>query len=160
MSTRLLHPSKLPYADFLRCEYWLSLAAYLKFHATFTCKECGAKPFPLGQGLAVHHKTYAHRGFEYPDHLDDLEVLCHACHGQRHEAVPAKPDGVNGKARDELFGYVEIEETLRDWGFEPADADLLLQEWDRARDQMVEEWATKVAEKAHEKGLVPPVPVK
>jgi hypothetical protein len=82
------HPAKLPYRDFLNCRYWLQLAVYLKFHAGFTCQICGKKPFPLGQGLEVHHKTYAHRGCEYPDHLDDLEVLCRDCHASRHSEEP------------------------------------------------------------------------
>lgn len=77
-------PAELPYGDFLQTPYWYGLSAYMKALAGWRCQECGIRPIPEGRGLQVHHKTYAHRGFEYPDHLGDLEVLCEDCHARRH----------------------------------------------------------------------------
>jgi hypothetical protein len=77
------HPSQLPYDEFLQSDYWLWLAALLKAAVDCICEGCGEQK-PGGHGLDVHHKTYEHRGFEYPDHLDDLEVLCRSCHSRRH----------------------------------------------------------------------------
>jgi hypothetical protein len=77
--------NQIPYGDFLETEYWYTLCDHLKFLIDYTCQRCRVRPFPLGRGLNVHHKTYAHRGFEYPDHLSDLEVLCKACHEKRHK---------------------------------------------------------------------------
>ena len=36
--------------------------------------------------LHVHHKTYVRRGLEWRN-LDDLIVLCHACHEEAHKPV-------------------------------------------------------------------------
>ena len=39
---------------------------------------------PLSSPLAVHHRTYAHRGEEWR-YLDDLTVLCEGCHTCHHK---------------------------------------------------------------------------
>ena len=48
-------------------------------------------PGSRGPRLDVHHKTYARLGCEAPE---DLEVLCRACHDERHtrRATPIPPD--------------------------------------------------------------------
>lgn len=74
-------PGDLPYDEFLDSPYWLELSQWLKWIGEYICEGCGQC---LYKGLEVHHKTYAHRGDEYPDHLDDLEVLCRDCHQRRH----------------------------------------------------------------------------
>lgn len=82
-------PSELPYDEFLDCPYWQHLSRWLKeFRAGMKCERCGSrfKGFKPVE-LHVHHKTYAHRGNEYPDHLDDLQVLCSDCHAREHGQV-------------------------------------------------------------------------
>jgi 5-methylcytosine-specific restriction endonuclease McrA len=76
-------PAELPYDEFLDSPYWIGLSEWLKQSVAWRCRRRGCGRF-LYRGLQVHHKTYAHRGLEYPDHLDDLEVLCPDCHKQTH----------------------------------------------------------------------------
>ncbi|HEY6371528.1 MAG TPA: hypothetical protein VIX37_13190, partial [Candidatus Sulfotelmatobacter sp.] len=61
-------------------------------------------------------KTYAHRGYEYPDHLDDLEVLCADCHHAKHfppkEEVIEKLDPC---IADYLLEYLESLEDGANW---------------------------------------------
>lgn len=80
------HPAQLAYDEFLDSLYWVCLSDWIKYVAGYRCQSCRRKYGALsqGRGLNVHHKTYAHRGFEYPDHLDDLEVLCRDCHSRTH----------------------------------------------------------------------------
>jgi len=77
-------PELLPYDEFLDSPYWIGLSIWLKGRADYRCQHCRRRPYPIGKGLEVHHKTYAHRGFEDPDHLDDLIVLCRTCHKRQH----------------------------------------------------------------------------
>ena len=82
------HPKLLKYDEFLDSEYWQNLSSLLKSRAGWKCQACGEKfpdwkPESRGK-LQVHHKTYAHRGEEYPDHLEDLIVLCNCCHAKEH----------------------------------------------------------------------------
>src|SRR5262252_6274601 len=65
----------MPYSAFLLTSYWAELSAMLKAAVDWKCERCGQCPERRSTGLHVHHKTYAHRGREYPDHLNDLEVL-------------------------------------------------------------------------------------
>lgn len=76
-------PELLPYDEFLDSPYWIWLSLWMKGLVEYYCEGCERK-FPSEKGLDVHHKTYTHRGFEFPDHLDDLIVLCRACHRRRH----------------------------------------------------------------------------
>lgn len=76
------HPAELPYAEFLESPYWLALSEWIKNLVEWTCEGCEVRGYCCG--LDVHHKTYEHRGFEFPDHLEDLEVLCRDCHKKRH----------------------------------------------------------------------------
>jgi hypothetical protein len=98
----LTHPEphvpldKLDYQDFLETDYWRDLSRRMKERCNYTCQRCGLHRFPCEGGLNVHHKTYAHRGSEYPDHVDDLEVLCEDCHQEKHDplAAEANPDDI------------------------------------------------------------------
>lgn len=78
-------PAQLSYEEFLDSPYWVSLSTWLKSAVSHTCEACNHR-FYGAKGLDVHHRTYAHLGNEYPDHLDDLEVLCRVCHKRRHAA--------------------------------------------------------------------------
>ena len=77
-------PRKLPYEDFLWSDYWLDLSERLKHEAGYRCQLCGRLHASTGKGLQVHHKTYVHRGFEDPEHLGDLVVVCDSCHRRIH----------------------------------------------------------------------------
>lgn len=80
-------PATLPYADFLESEYWKILSQRLKAQAGYRCQLCG---WTGPTGIEVHHKTYAHRGREIA-YLEDLIVLCRACHKKQH--LPKPPSG-------------------------------------------------------------------
>ncbi len=76
----------LPHDEFCDTAYWVALAEHMKSTADFTCSDCRRVAINR-RGLEVHHKTYRNRGREYPDHLDDLVVLCGSCHGRRHGKI-------------------------------------------------------------------------
>lgn len=79
-SLAALHSSGLrwmPYAEFLRSEYWQRIRAKLKVTANFKCA-CGST-----RRLQIHHTTYAIRGVEH-ENLDKLQVLCDRCHRKAH----------------------------------------------------------------------------
>lgn len=79
-------PEALPYDEFLDSPYWIGLSEFLKNSAGWRCERCGRHH--QESPLEVHHKTYVHRGHEFPDHLDDLEVLCNHCHRKQHGHRP------------------------------------------------------------------------
>lgn len=66
------------YQDFLKTRYWRVISQAAKKKTPY-CQDC----FEYLQQLHVHHKTYVRRGLEwlFPD---DLIVLCHSCHRERH----------------------------------------------------------------------------
>jgi 5-methylcytosine-specific restriction endonuclease McrA len=68
----------LAYSDYLRTQHWSSVRTKAVKRADHKCQQCGAKGH-----LNVHHLTYAHLWFEYPD---DLRVLCETCHAITHGA--------------------------------------------------------------------------
>jgi hypothetical protein len=69
--------AKSQYAAFLRSEYWKHVQEAVAVRDDGKCRRCGAR------GLQVHHKTYEHKGEEL-EHLEDLELLCAACHAFEH----------------------------------------------------------------------------
>ena len=60
-----------------KSKIWKSNREWALERAGNKCEQCGAT-----YSLQVHHKTYAHLGYEYPD---DLIVLCEMCHEKEHE---------------------------------------------------------------------------
>lgn len=68
------------YRTFLQGEFWQGLRAVMLCLADNMCADCETRYDPAG--LQVHHKTYAHHGYENW-HLEDLEVLCVTCHGKK-----------------------------------------------------------------------------
>ena len=84
------HPSELAYDEFLDSPYWLALAEEVKRLVDYVCQRCRRRPWPVSKGLEVHHKTYAHRGFEVEGYFGDLEVLCRACHRRKHGISPGR----------------------------------------------------------------------
>lgn len=66
----------MPYSDYLRTAHWQrTRAAAIDLYGS-SCVLCGGIP------VDVHHRTYERRGRE---RLDDLIVLCHACHTRHHD---------------------------------------------------------------------------
>ena len=67
------------YQRHLRSGLWRWIRKLKLRDAKYTCGDCGARKVRFD--LHVHHKTYVRLGRE---RLEDLEVLCYACHDQRH----------------------------------------------------------------------------
>jgi hypothetical protein len=68
----------LAYTDYLRTQHWSIVRAKAVKRAGHKCENCGS-----GFRLNVHHLTYEHLWYEYPD---DLRVLCETCHAITHGA--------------------------------------------------------------------------
>lgn len=71
------------YAEFLQSLYWEILSNSMKVLAKGQCRLCGSNGD--SSTLNVHHLTYDHVGEEYPDHLEDLIVICKHCHEEVHK---------------------------------------------------------------------------
>lgn len=69
------------YDNYLKTEYWQSVAKAVKARAKFKCQVCNS---PLD--LVAHHRTYENRGKEL-EHLDDLICLCRRCHEVFHGKI-------------------------------------------------------------------------
>ncbi len=69
----------LPYGEFLKTSYWRSVRLAVFRKRGLVCGTCGVK---RGR-VDVHHRTYKNHGHELL-HLDDLIVLCRACHMGAH----------------------------------------------------------------------------
>jgi 5-methylcytosine-specific restriction endonuclease McrA len=65
------------YFEYIHSELWKSRSAECIRKAKYRCEECGN----IGK-LVTHHKNYQRLGNELPE---DLQVLCPACHSQRHK---------------------------------------------------------------------------
>ncbi len=70
--------SRFDYVAYLRSEKWARKRAKALTLAGNRCVLCNSSV-----GLNVHHRTYQRIGNE---RLDDLIVLCRACH-ERHHAI-------------------------------------------------------------------------
>lgn len=68
----------MPYADFLRTDYWKQVAQQVKARDSFKCRICNSP-----RTLDVHHRSYQHRGWDHL-HMDDLTTLCRNCHHRHH----------------------------------------------------------------------------
>lgn len=69
----------LKYSQFLSTSYWEWIRQAALRKAGRRCEECRAKK----RKLQIHHKTYVHRGKEHL-YMEDLQVLCRACHVEKH----------------------------------------------------------------------------
>jgi hypothetical protein len=69
----------MPYAQYLRTDWWLRFRADALRRAGGACQLCGADGL-----LEVHHKTYQRLGCERPE---DVICVCPACHEVIHELV-------------------------------------------------------------------------
>lgn len=68
------------YDTYLRSAHWIAKRKEAMEHYGSVCDQCGAT-----SNLHVHHKTYARLCQEK---MEDLQVLCKACHMALHEADP------------------------------------------------------------------------
>lgn len=66
-------------AVYLRTPSWRFSRCVAFFWKGRQCAKCGSRRF-----LDVHHKTYAHRWWEWL-FVWDLEVLCRTCHTLEHK---------------------------------------------------------------------------
>jgi hypothetical protein len=80
----------LPYQEFLQTFYWRAIKAHIVHRRGAICGDCRA----TDRVVDVHHASYRFHGREHQA-LADLQVLCRACHEQRH----SKPGPIEG---DEL----------------------------------------------------------
>lgn len=69
------------YSDYLNSPIWKYISSIIKLQSNYTCAQCKEKANPAH--LVVHHRTYEHLGSEL-NHLEDLDVLCTACHLKTH----------------------------------------------------------------------------
>jgi 5-methylcytosine-specific restriction endonuclease McrA len=69
----------LPYTEYLKTAHWKVMSSWARQCAHYRCETCGSQ-----KKLHVHHNTYDRLGEES---LQDLTVLCEACHQKRHGKV-------------------------------------------------------------------------
>lgn len=72
------HIRSMDYQSFLKTLYWKEVAQTSKKRAGYRCQVCNSR-----EQLAVHHRSYRIHGFEHA-HLNELTVLCKACHSCFH----------------------------------------------------------------------------
>lgn len=72
---------RMPYAEYLRTQYWQELRKECLRRAEYRCQRC-RKPGPSYANLHLHHLTYERRGHEQ---ISDLIVLCSRCHEGEHK---------------------------------------------------------------------------
>lgn len=70
--------ARMDYSAFLASPYWLMIRDVIFSVRGRACECCSST-----EGLRVHHKSYEYRGKE-ASHLEDLQVLCDACHAKEH----------------------------------------------------------------------------
>ena len=68
---------RMAYADYLRTDHWKALRLRKLRSTDYRCQACN-----VAGTMHVHHRTYKRRGHE---RLEDLTVLCSACHQLFHE---------------------------------------------------------------------------
>jgi 5-methylcytosine-specific restriction endonuclease McrA len=66
----------MEYQDYLKSEHWQKTRKATLPDRNYQCENCGRRGAPH-----VHHLTYTNLGAERPE---DLEVLCRACHIEKH----------------------------------------------------------------------------
>ena len=75
----------MPYASYLATGHWHTVRKEALRRALYRCQLCNA-----AGPLQVHHRTYAHLGWE-DEHLTDLIALCGRCHAKHHNKIPNAP---------------------------------------------------------------------
>jgi hypothetical protein len=67
----------MPYKQYLKTNHWREFRAYVLKELGEVCTDCGATDVRFD----VHHLTYENLWHE---ELEDVVVLCHSCHWDRH----------------------------------------------------------------------------
>lgn len=70
----------MKYSDYLKTPHWQEIERIVRESAEDICQMCGDE---RERNLQVHHRTYAHRGYE-DFHLEDVILLCDECHSDVH----------------------------------------------------------------------------
>lgn len=78
------HRNKMPYAEFLKSDYWQEVRTRVMARFEERCATCNT-----AANLHVHHRTYKHRGNELR-HLPDVILLCDNCHKLIHSGATIK----------------------------------------------------------------------
>lgn len=83
---------RMEYQAFLASAYWFAVSTVVKSRAGNRCQLCNNP-----QGIQAHHRSYQHHGREHL-HMEDLTVLCDACHTLHHfpnsPTVPSKAEPI------------------------------------------------------------------
>jgi len=74
---------KSEYYKFLKTRFWKRLSAQARRRDHGKCVHCKQKRY-----LQVHHRIYRPNWFDTK--LEDLETLCHICHGKEHGKLPPR----------------------------------------------------------------------
>lgn len=115
---------RLDYDWYLGTDHWRNLRAKKLEDVEYQCERCGEfarRNVRRGWSLLqVHHRTYERMPFR--ERLEDLEVLCAACHAAEH-GRPV-PD------RDELRQRLSSSIVRQTTGLISDDIDLEVQAWD------------------------------
>jgi hypothetical protein len=73
---------RMPYPEFLKTNYWRSVADQVKKRDGYRCVVCNSP-----KDIAAHHRTYQHHGEEHL-FMSDLTTLCEPCHSRHHFPPP------------------------------------------------------------------------
>lgn len=76
--------ARMPYGDFLNTDYWSYLRDYIVMAKGIRCETCHLTASIITDCMELHHTSYDHRGSEWR-HMEDLKVLCRACHEQERQ---------------------------------------------------------------------------
>ncbi len=72
------------YREYLRSPRWRLLRWLRKVIDLGVCQDCLKYGRIRRYGLQAHHTTYANKGGNFFEELDDLVMLCDSCHAKRH----------------------------------------------------------------------------
>jgi hypothetical protein len=101
---------RLPYADYLRSDYWRRVRWAILRDSELRCRICNA-----GGNLRVHHRNYSSIGKEK---ISDLICVCDDCHQLFHNnKVLVKEyhyDSVKEIAQKSIDRYLEAEAVVED----------------------------------------------
>jgi len=70
----------MPYQEYLKTDHWIRVSILAKENADNKCQLCNSNGH-----LHTHHRTYKNLGHEK---LNDVIVLCQACHEKFHNIQP------------------------------------------------------------------------
>ena len=75
----------MPYQEYLKTDHWIRVSTIAKEAANNKCQLCNSNGH-----LHTHHRAYKNLGHEK---LNDVIVLCQACHEKFHNIIPGGSNG-------------------------------------------------------------------